>query len=281
MSMSQYCRSVMPIGFLYAISLWLSNTSYLYLSVSFIQMTKSLMPGLVFISGIALGNERYSHGIAACMLWIAVGVFVCALGEQGLSMTGLSVQITALGFEAIRLSLVQILMTRRGIKMNPFQSLFYVSPACFICLSVPFFIVELPKLVAINYEFTNGMNAITLLLNACTAFVLNLAVFLLIGKTSALTMNIAGVIKDWLLISFSYFGFKAPLTPLTLAGYIFCCSGVGYYNYNKLQAMKKSAPATPVTDREKLLPVTSPSALSSSPAAAAAIDSDEDMDKDG
>merc|ERR1712157_56500 len=124
-------------------------------------------------------------------------------------------------------------------------------------------------------------NAITLLLNACTAFVLNLAVFLLIGKTSALTMNIAGVIKDWLLISFSYFGFKAPLTPLTLAGYIFYCSGVGYYNYNKLQAMKKSAPATPVTDREKLLPVTSPSALSSSPAAAAAIDSDEDMDKDG
>ena len=39
-----------------------------------------------------------------------------------------------------------------------------------------------------------------LLPNALTAFALNLAVFLLIGKTSALTMNIAGVIKDWMLI---------------------------------------------------------------------------------
>ncbi len=52
------------------------------------------------------------------------------------------------------------------------------------------------------------------------------AVFLLIGKTSALTMNIAGVIKDWMLIFFSFYLFKAPLTRLNLAGYAFCCSGV-------------------------------------------------------
>ena len=39
--------------------------------------------------------------------------------------------------------------------------------------------------------------------NAAAAFALNLSVFLLIGKTSALTMNVAGVIKDWLLIGLS------------------------------------------------------------------------------
>ena len=32
---------------------------------------------------------------------------------------------------------------------------------------------------------------------------LNVAVFLLIGKTSALTMNVAGVLKDWMLIGLS------------------------------------------------------------------------------
>jgi hypothetical protein len=56
------------------------------------------------------------------------------------------------------------------------------------------------------------------LANACTALALNLAVFLLIGKTSALTMNIAGVIKDWTLIYSSYSVFKAPVTTLNLAG---------------------------------------------------------------
>ena len=52
------------------------------------------------------------------------------------------------------------------------------------------------------------------------------AVFLLIGKTSALTMNIAGVIKDWMLIFFSYYLFGAPVTAINLLGYAFCCSGV-------------------------------------------------------
>jgi hypothetical protein len=64
-------------------------------------------------------------------------------------------------------------------------------------------------------------------------------VFLLIGKTSALTMNIAGVIKDWMLIFFSYYVFHAPITRLNLVGYAFCCSGVGVYNYQKLQLLKR------------------------------------------
>ena len=85
------------------------------------------------------------------------------------------------------------------------------------------------------------------------AFLLNLAVFLLIGKTSALTMNIAGVIKDWLLISFSYFGFKAPITPLNLGGYFFCCSGVAYYNRIKLKAMQQKEKAREDTASGKLV----------------------------
>ena len=39
---------------------------------------------------------------------------------------------------------------------------------------------------------------LVLLSNGTIAFGLNLSVFLLIGKTSALTMNVAGVVKDWL-----------------------------------------------------------------------------------
>ena len=45
-----------------------------------------------------------------------------------------------------------------------------------------------------------------------------MAVFLLIGKTSALTMNIAGVIKDWLLIGLSVLLFKSPVTSINLGG---------------------------------------------------------------
>ena len=66
MSARDYMQRVMPIGVLYAASLWLSNSAYLYLSVSFIQMTKSLMPGLVYASGILLGTEQYQVGMCVC-----------------------------------------------------------------------------------------------------------------------------------------------------------------------------------------------------------------------
>ena len=37
---------------------------------------------------------------------------------------------------------------------------------------------------------------------------LNMSVFMLIGRSSALTMNIAGVVKDWLLIMLSVLLYK-------------------------------------------------------------------------
>ncbi len=57
---------------------------------------------------------------------------------------------------------------------------------------------------------------------------LNMAVFLLIGKTSALTMNISGVVKDWLLIGLSVWiyryvseGRPPPwLAPASLAAFL-------------------------------------------------------------
>ena len=109
-------------------------------------------------------------------------------------------QLVALLFEAARLTLVQILMAGKGIKLNPLQSLYYVSPACLVCLLVPFVFVELEALQANPPVIYPAI----FLGNGLIAFSLNLAVFLLIGKTSALTMNIAGVIKDWALIFFSY-----------------------------------------------------------------------------
>ena len=47
----------------------------------------------------------------------------------------------------------------------------------------------------------------------CRAAALNMAIFLLIGKTSALTMNIAGVAKDWMLIGLSVWLYQCAPSP--------------------------------------------------------------------
>ena len=76
----------------------------------------------------------------------------------------------------------------------------------------------------------------------CCAAALNMAVFLLIGKTSALTMNIAGVVKDWMLIGLSVVMYGSQVSPLNLGGYLIAFLAVCVYNYRKLQSMKKSSP---------------------------------------
>ena len=63
------------------------------------------------------------------------------------------------------------------------------------------------------------MSRATALASAGMAFALNCASFLLIGNTSALTLQLAGVVKDWLLILMSAAVFRHALTPLNLGGY--------------------------------------------------------------
>ena len=55
MPKKEYVNRVVPIGALYAASLWLSNSAYLHLSVSFIQMTKALMPAWSTSAGSSSG----------------------------------------------------------------------------------------------------------------------------------------------------------------------------------------------------------------------------------
>ncbi|CAE6164314.1 unnamed protein product [Arabidopsis lyrata] len=235
MSRETYIRSVVPIGALYSLSLWLSNSAYIYLSVSFIQMLKALMPVAVYSIGVLLKKESFKSETMTNMLSISFGVAIAAYGEAKFDTWGVMLQLGAVAFEATRLVLIQILLTSKGINLNPITSLYYVAPCCLVFLFFPWIFVELPILKessSFHFDFVIfGTNSVC-------AFALNLAVFLLVGKTSALTMNVAGVVKDWLLIAFSWSVIKDTVTPLNLFGYGLAFLGVAYYNHCKLQALK-------------------------------------------
>ncbi|XP_061992455.1 probable sugar phosphate/phosphate translocator At2g25520 [Rosa rugosa] len=235
MSRDLYLKSVVPIGALYALSLWFSNSAYIFLSVSFIQMLKALMPVAVYSIGILIKKDPFKSDTMVNMLSISFGVAVAAYGEAKFNSWGVSLQLMAVGFEATRLVLIQILLNAKGISLNPITSLYYVAPCCFAFLCIPWIVVEFPVLKetsSFHFDF------VIFGTNSLCAFALNLAVFLLVGKTSALTMNVAGVVKDWLLIAFSWSVIKDTVTPINLIGYLIAFIGVAYYNHAKLQALK-------------------------------------------
>ncbi|KAK4798092.1 hypothetical protein SAY86_030418 [Trapa natans] len=235
MSRDLYLSSVVPIGALYSLSLWLSNSAYIYLSVSFIQMLKALMPVAVYSIGVLFKKESFKGDTMLNMLSISFGVAIAAYGEAKFDTWGVLLQLGAVAFEATRLVMIQILLTSKGIQLNPITSLYYIAPCCLVFLFVPWIFVEYPLLrdtSSFHFDF------VIFGTNSFCAFALNLAVFLLVGKTSALTMNVAGVVKDWLLIAFSWSIIKDTVTPINLFGYGLAFLGVAYYNHSKLQALK-------------------------------------------
>ncbi|XP_059274760.1 probable sugar phosphate/phosphate translocator At5g25400 [Lycium ferocissimum] len=235
LSRNVYLTCILPIGALYSVSLWLSNSAYIYLSVSFIQMLKALMPVAVYTIGILFKKDGFKNSTMGNMLAISVGVAIAAYGEAKYDSWGVLLQLLAVLFEATRLVMIQILLTSKGISLNPITSLYYVAPSCLVFLSIPWIFVELPVLREnSSFQFDFAIFGT----NSLCAFALNLAVFLLVGKTSALTMNVAGVVKDWLLIAFSWSVIKDTVTPVNLIGYGLAFLGVAYYNHQKLQAMK-------------------------------------------
>ncbi|CAN4076901.1 unnamed protein product [Withania somnifera] len=235
LSRNVYLTCILPIGALYSVSLWLSNSAYIYLSVSFIQMLKALMPVAVYTIGILFKKDTFKNSTMGNMMAISVGVAIAAYGEAKYDSWGVLLQLLAVLFEATRLVMIQILLTSKGISLNPITSLYYVAPSCLVFLSIPWIFVELPILrdnSSFQFDFAIfGTNSLC-------ALALNLAVFLLVGKTSALTMNVAGVVKDWLLIAFSWSVIKDTVTPVNLIGYSLAFLGVAYYNHQKLQALK-------------------------------------------
>ena len=240
MNAREYASAVLPIGALFAGTLWLGNAAYLHLSVSFIQMLKALMPAAVYGVGCLFSTETFAWKCVLNMLIITFGVAMASAGEMALVPIGVAMQLGSVLTESTRLALVQILLQRRGLKLNPITTLYYVAPASGFFLLIPWCALEAGKLWNGFFAGELTIAPAMLVANAACAFALNLSVFLLIGKTSALTMNVAGVIKDWLLIGASSLLFHSQVTPLNLQGYGVAFAGVCWYNWTKLQGTNKN-----------------------------------------
>ena len=140
-----YVQKIVPVGALFALSLWLSNTAYVYLSVAFIQMLKALMPASVYTVGCLMGIEQFTYARLANMFVITLGVCIASYGELNFHLLGVLIQLASVCAEAFRLGLVQIILNSEKLKMNSITTLYYVSPACFVFLLIPFTFLEVPR----------------------------------------------------------------------------------------------------------------------------------------
>ncbi|KAK3297578.1 triose-phosphate transporter family-domain-containing protein [Chaetomium fimeti] len=222
-----YMRAIVPIGLLYSASLVCSNMVYLYLSVAFIQMLKAAAPVAVLLTSWAWGVEDPSLKRFLNVLLIVAGVALASLGEIDFSLAGFMFQVGGIVFEAMRLVMIQVLLSGDTQKMDPLVSLYYYAPVCAV---MNFVIAIVYEANAFNYADLAQAGFGLLLLNAMVAFMLNVSSVFLIGKTSGLVMTLTGILKNILLVIISVLIWGTNIAPLQVLGYAIALAGLLYYS---------------------------------------------------
>ena len=280
-----YLRAIVPIGLFFSLSLICGNITYLYLSVAFIQMLKVGRAGLVpssslfplwhryrvmltaepvafqastpvavLLAGWALGTSKPNMKVLFNVSFIVVGVVIASFGEIKFVLVGFVFQIAGIVFEAVRLVMVQRLLSSAEYKMDPLVSLYYFAPVCAVMNGVLSLVFELPHL---TMDHIWNVGVWNLLANAMVAFALNVSVVFLvrashlgecrsgfplqtfhheadskptqIGKTSSLVLTLCGVLKDILLVAASMMIWATSVSALQMFGYSIALGGLVYY----------------------------------------------------
>jgi drug/metabolite transporter (DMT)-like permease len=221
-----YLRAIVPIGIFFSLSLICGNQAYLYLSVAFIQMLKATTPVAVLLATWGLGLSPVNYRTLFNVSFIVIGVVIASMGEIKFVMTGFLFQVAGVVFEAIRLVMVQRILSSADFKMDPLVSLYYYAPACAVMNFMVLVFTELPRMAMADIY---KLGLFVLFANALVAFLLNVSVVFLIGKTSSLVLTLCGVLKDILLVGLSMLIFKDPVSLLQAFGYSVALAGMVYY----------------------------------------------------
>lgn len=232
-SLNDVMKHFVPVAIFFGGSLAFSNMAYLFLSVAFIQIMKASTPVWVLAFSIPFGLQRLDRNLCVWILIIVGGVSTASVAQVDADAVGVVFQLLALGCESMRLVLTNAVLAARGLKLQPIAALYYMAPLCALVLVVPWLSLEARGVFAHGGAALRRVGALVLVSNASVAFLLNLATVTLIKHTSALTLNVSGVVKDFLLILFSALVNKAIVTPIQYVGY--SVAAVGVLGYTELK----------------------------------------------
>lgn len=186
------------------------------------------MPVVVLCLSVIFGLEISSVSEFFIIFVICIGISLTTIGELHFSVIGFSYQLIGILSEASRLVLINILM--KDNKLDSLSLLYYVAPCCALFISIPAFYYEGESFL--NHYSYSRIHLLTMefkvivICNGIFAFLLNIAVVLLISKCSALILTLSGIIKDILLLLVSIIIFQTQVSPLQYFGYFIALAGI-------------------------------------------------------
>eukprot|EP00188_Purpureofilum_apyrenoidigerum_P006397 Plantae.Rhodophyta-Purpureofilum_apyrenoidigerum.ctg9904.p1 GENE.Plantae.Rhodophyta-Purpureofilum_apyrenoidigerum.ctg9904~~Plantae.Rhodophyta-Purpureofilum_apyrenoidigerum.ctg9904.p1 ORF type:complete len:391 (+),score=78.51 Plantae.Rhodophyta-Purpureofilum_apyrenoidigerum.ctg9904:95-1267(+) len=218
----------------------LTNLSLQHNSVGFYQIAKVMTtPTVVLIEAIVYQKYLESN-LRWSLLPVCCGVMITAVTDFKLNKVGTLYAIAGV----IVTSFYQIWSgsLQKGLDCNALQLQFYTAPMSALFIS-PFLSIldnyNRSRPDSIFYYTFTPTNLMYIALTGVIAFLVNISIFLVIGKSSPLTYNILGHAKTSFIIMSDFMIFGRPRNLKNVAGVAIALCGVFWYTHLKLEKARK------------------------------------------
>ncbi|KAG8446427.1 hypothetical protein GDO86_014035 [Hymenochirus boettgeri] len=247
-----------------ALDIGFSNWSFLYITVSLYTMTKSSAVLFILLFSLVFKLEEMRPGLILVVLLISSGLFMFTFKSTQFNIEGFVLVLAASCLGGIRWTLTQLIMQKAELGLqNPIDTMFHLQPLMFLSL-FPLFVGIEGLHVATSrqlflFQDTQELLILlaTLFLGGLLAFGLGFSEFLLVSKTSSLTLSIAGIFKELCVLLLATHLLGDQMSTLNWLGFAVCISGIAFHvalktTYSRGEEAYKHRRG-PVTDMELLL----------------------------
>ncbi|RDX70602.1 putative sugar phosphate/phosphate translocator, partial [Mucuna pruriens] len=246
---SCYCRwtlplTVVPTAFGTAMDVNLSNASLVFISVTFATMCKSAAPIFLLLFAFAFRLETPSVKLSGIIIIISVGILLTVSKETEFDFWGFILVMLAAVMSGFRWCMTQILLQKEtyGLK-NPFTLMSYVTPVMAAATALLSLALDPWDEFRENKYFNNKVHitqsCLLMLFGGTLAFFMVLTEYVLVSVTSAVTVTIAGVVKEAVTILVAVLYFHDQFTWLKGFGLLTIMIGVSLFNWYKYLKLQK------------------------------------------
>ncbi|XP_031496215.1 probable sugar phosphate/phosphate translocator At1g06470 isoform X3 [Nymphaea colorata] len=201
MSWRNYFLRVVPTALGTALDINLSNASLVFISVTFATMCKSASPVFLLLFAFSFKLEAPSLKLLGIIFIISTGVLLTVAKETEFAFQGFLFVMLAAVMSGFRWSMTQILLQREayGLK-NPITFMSYIAPIMAFSTALLSLLFDPWIHFKQSSYFDDSRHIIRscllMIIGGALAFFMVLMEYILVSATSAVTVTIAGVVKE-------------------------------------------------------------------------------------
>ncbi|EGD77062.1 solute carrier family 35 member E3 [Salpingoeca rosetta] len=237
---------VLPLSLAFCGFVVFTNLSLLYNTVGFYQLAKVMTTPAIVLVHWVFYKQSYSKPILLSLLLVCIGVAQATQADVTTNSKGLF--FATCGVLVTSIYQIWVKTKQQDLEVSAFQLLFYQAPlsAGLLAVIIPF--VEPPfEPYGVLAQEWSAPALLAVLGSSIMAFLVNLSIFLVIGKTSPITYNVLGHFKLCTVLAGGFIIFHDPLNASQSMGILLTLFGIFAYTHFKL---KESGAVLPTASKQ-------------------------------